>query len=116
MKLARFTVNGVTRSGAVLGDQVIDIAELDPTAPQTIRELLAAGPAGRQRIAQALRNPPAGHALSAVKLEAPIPDAQKYLAIGMNYQDHADEAAKGYCDPQEPALVQQAGELHHRPL
>ena len=29
-----------------------------------------------------------------MKLEAPIPDAQKYLAIGMNYQDHADEAAR----------------------
>ncbi|MDP2419286.1 MAG: hypothetical protein Q8M33_17645, partial [Hydrogenophaga sp.] len=36
----------------------------------------------------------AGHALSDVKLEAPIADAQKYLAIGMNYQDHADEAAR----------------------
>ena len=94
MKLARFTVDGVTRIGAVLGDQVIPIAQLDPDAPRTIRELLAVGPSGRQRIAQALRHPPAGLALSSVTLEAPIPDAQKYLAIGMNYQDHADEAAK----------------------
>jgi len=29
-----------------------------------------------------------------VRLEAPIPDPQKYLAIGMNYQDHAEEAAR----------------------
>jgi 2-keto-4-pentenoate hydratase/2-oxohepta-3-ene-1,7-dioic acid hydratase in catechol pathway len=31
--------------------------------------------------------------LADVKLEAPINDPQKFLAIGMNYQAHADEAA-----------------------
>lgn len=95
MKLARYTVDGRTTIGVVHGDQVIDVERLDPDAPKTIRELLALGLTGRQRIADALRNPPAGHALSAVKLQAPIPDAQKYLAIGMNYHDHAEEARKG---------------------
>jgi len=94
MKLARFTVNGHTTIGAVLGDQVVEIAKLDPSAPTTIRELLAAGVAGRSRIAEALLSVPVGHPLSAVRLEAPIPDAQKYLAIGMNYHDHAEEAAR----------------------
>jgi 2-keto-4-pentenoate hydratase/2-oxohepta-3-ene-1,7-dioic acid hydratase in catechol pathway len=94
MKLARFTVNQVTQIGVVHGDQVIEISKLDPAAPSTIRALLALGPQGRQAIAAALRNPPPGHSLSSVKLEAPVPDAQKYLAIGMNYQAHADEAAK----------------------
>ncbi|MBI3367698.1 MAG: fumarylacetoacetate hydrolase family protein [Burkholderiales bacterium] len=94
MKLARFTVNGHTTIGAVQGDQVIEIAKLDPSAPSTIRELLAVGLAGRQRIAEALRDAPSGHPLAAVRLEAPIPDAQKYLAIGMNYHDHAEEAAR----------------------
>jgi 2-keto-4-pentenoate hydratase/2-oxohepta-3-ene-1,7-dioic acid hydratase in catechol pathway len=94
MKLARFTVNQITQIGVVHGDQVIEISKLDPSAPATIRELLALGPQGRQAIAAALRNPPVGHKLSSVKLEAPVPDAQKYLAIGMNYQAHADEAAK----------------------
>ena len=94
MKLARFTVDGRTAVGVVHADQVIDITQLDPTAPQTIRALLAVGVAGRQRIADALRHPPAGHRLADVRLEAPIPDAQKYLAIGMNYHDHAEEAAR----------------------
>lgn len=94
MKLARFTINGTTTIGVVHGDQVIEVAKLDPTAPHTIRELLVVGTQGRQRIADALRNPPAGHPLSAVRLEAPIPDAQKYMAIGMNYHDHAEEARK----------------------
>jgi 2-keto-4-pentenoate hydratase/2-oxohepta-3-ene-1,7-dioic acid hydratase in catechol pathway len=35
----------------------------------------------------------AGFALGDVTLNAPIDDPQKFLAIGMNYQAHADEAA-----------------------
>ena len=42
-----------------------------------------------------MRDRPAGRPLASVRLEAPIPDAQKYLAIGMNYHDHAEEARKG---------------------
>src|SRR5690349_18077005 len=95
MKLARYSVAGRTAIGVVQGDQVIDIEALDPAAPKTIRELLARGVAGRRRIADALRDRPTGRALSAVKLLAPIPDAQKYMAIGMNYHDHAEEARKG---------------------
>jgi 2-keto-4-pentenoate hydratase/2-oxohepta-3-ene-1,7-dioic acid hydratase in catechol pathway len=94
MKLARFTVNGVTQLGVVVNDQIIEVAKLDPAAPTSMRELLAAGVAGRAGIAAALKQAPRGHALADVRLEAPMPDAQKYLAIGMNYQDHADEAAR----------------------
>jgi 2-keto-4-pentenoate hydratase/2-oxohepta-3-ene-1,7-dioic acid hydratase in catechol pathway len=94
MKLARYTVDGRTTIGAIRGDQVVDIDRLDPAAPRTIRELLALGVAARQRIADLVRNAPGGHPIAAVKLEAPIPDAQKYLAIGMNYHDHAEEARK----------------------
>ena len=94
MKLARYTQNGRTTVGAVVDDHVVEIATLDPTAPRTIRELLAAGVAGRARIAQALETAPRGTPLAQVRLEAPIPDAQKYLAIGMNYHDHAEEAAR----------------------
>ncbi|HSW25609.1 MAG TPA: fumarylacetoacetate hydrolase family protein [Burkholderiaceae bacterium] len=94
MKLARYTVDGRTTIGVVHRDQVIEIAALDPAAPKTIRELLALGPAGRARIAHGLQAGAEGVPLTKVKLEAPIPDAQKYLAIGMNYHDHAEEAAK----------------------
>ena len=94
MKLARYSVDGRTTIGVVQDDQVIDIDRLDPAAPKTIRELLALGVAGRERIAHALRDRPAGRPLAAVRLLAPIPDAQKYLAIGMNYHDHAEEARR----------------------
>lgn len=94
MKLARYSFNGRTTIGVVHDDQVFDIDQLDPSAPKTIRELLGAGDACRQRLAAALRTHPRGRALAEVDLLAPVPDAQKYMAIGMNYHDHAEEARK----------------------
>lgn len=95
MKLARYTFDARTGLGAVLDDRIIPLTLLDPAAPATIREILAAGPALIQRLNQALaRQQHAGIALSEVKLEAPIPDPQKYMAIGMNYHDHAEEAER----------------------
>ncbi|MDO9313274.1 MAG: fumarylacetoacetate hydrolase family protein [Burkholderiaceae bacterium] len=95
MKLARFTIAGRTVVGIIDGDRAVPLSQLDLAAPETLRELLAQGPQAIVRLAKALtEKQPAGHALADVRLEAPIPDAQKYMAIGMNYQDHADEAAK----------------------
>lgn len=94
MKLARYTHESVTTIGAVHGDRIVALSTLDASAPATIREVLAAGPALIERLQRALVQAQDGVALRDVKLEAPIPDAQKYLAIGMNYHDHAEEAAK----------------------
>ena len=94
MKLARYTHDGRTRIGVVVGQQVIDLQLLLPSAPATIREVLAAGRPLREAIAGALAGAPQGLPLDAVRLEAPVPDAQKYMAIGMNYHDHAEESAK----------------------
>jgi 2-keto-4-pentenoate hydratase/2-oxohepta-3-ene-1,7-dioic acid hydratase in catechol pathway len=95
MKLARFTIAGHTVVGVIDGDRAIPLSQLDPAAPETIRELLAQGPDEIIRLEKTLRDKrPSGHALADVRLEAPIPDAQKYMAIGMNYHDHAEEAAK----------------------
>jgi 2-keto-4-pentenoate hydratase/2-oxohepta-3-ene-1,7-dioic acid hydratase in catechol pathway len=94
MKLARFTVDGATHIGVIDGDRVIRISDLDPSAPASIAGILAAGGAQIQRLRAALAAGRRGYDLKQVRLQAPIPDAQKYLAIGMNYQDHADEAAR----------------------
>lgn len=96
MKLARISLEDRTTIGLVRDGRVIELSQLLPDAPSTIIEVLSAGAALRQRINAVLAVQPAGagHALSDVKLEAPIADAQKYMAIGMNYQDHADEAAR----------------------
>lgn len=90
MKLARFTVDGRTCLGKVVGDQVIDISAAVPDVGGSMRLLLDQLDALRGAI-EAVDAP--SFALAQVTLEAPIADPQKYLAIGMNYQDHADEAA-----------------------
>jgi 2-keto-4-pentenoate hydratase/2-oxohepta-3-ene-1,7-dioic acid hydratase in catechol pathway len=89
MKLARFTHNGSTRIGKVVGDRVIDLSGVSGVTG-SMRLLLADLPALRGAL-EACDAP--AFPLSDVVLEAPITDPQKYLAIGMNYQAHADEAA-----------------------
>lgn len=95
MRLARFTSDGQVQIGVVVRDSVIPLSQLVPDAPRSIKQVLAAGADLRGRIASAVRTANGGLPLSSVELEAPIPDPQKYLAIGMNYADHVEEARKG---------------------
>jgi 2-keto-4-pentenoate hydratase/2-oxohepta-3-ene-1,7-dioic acid hydratase in catechol pathway len=95
MKLARYALNGASSVGAIVGDRIVPLQQLDPSAPTSIRQILAAGPQLLKQLADALAQHQGGSiALADVKLQAPVPDAQKYLAIGMNYHDHAEEAAR----------------------
>lgn len=91
MKLVRFTIEGQTRLGKVVGDQVIDLTTLTDGGGSSMRQLIEALP--RLRGALEAASAPA-YALADVVLEAPIDDPQKFLAIGMNYKAHAEEAAK----------------------
>jgi len=96
MKLCRFTQAGRTRIGKVIGDQVVDLSAV-PGVSGSMRGLLAQLPALRPAL-EAVAQP--AWPLSAVRLEAPINDPQKFLAIGMNYQAHTDEAvAAGHKAP-----------------
>lgn len=88
MKLVRFTEQGRTRIGKVVGDQVIDLSGV-PGVSGSMRQLLTSLATLRPRL-DAVHSP--AFALSAVQLEAPIQDAQKFLGIGMNYRKHAEEA------------------------
>lgn len=92
MKLVTFSHRGRISIGKVAGDQVIDLPASDPALPATMLQLLQAGPAALDR-ARALE---AGRAatvpLADVRLEAPVPNPSKYLAIGMNYKKHVQEA------------------------
>lgn len=89
MKLTRFTVEGRTRLGKVVDDRIIDISTASPDAGHSMRLLLEQLESLRPAI-EALDAP--SFALADVVLEAPIADPRKYLAIGMNYQSHVDEA------------------------
>jgi 2-keto-4-pentenoate hydratase/2-oxohepta-3-ene-1,7-dioic acid hydratase in catechol pathway len=90
MKLCRFTVDGRTRLGKIVGGMVVDLTRAAPGCGDSMRALLEA--LGAHRAAIEAATAPA-FALSEVVLEAPIADPRKFLAIGMNYRAHADEAA-----------------------
>ena len=90
MKLARFSHGGVTSIGKIVGDRVIDLTPVLEGQGDSMRSLLADLDTLRPWIEGA--ETPA-LPLSEVRLLAPIHDPQKFLAIGMNYQAHADEAA-----------------------
>lgn len=88
MRLARFTANGTTAIGKVVGDRVVDLSGVEGVGP-SMRQLIADLPRLRPAL-EAATGP--SHALDAVDLEAPVNDPQKFLAIGMNYREHAEEA------------------------
>lgn len=90
MKLVRYKKNGETRLGKIVGDQVVDLTAVAPELGDSMRALLSR----RQELEGALAAAASpAYALAEVVLEAPINDPQKFLAIGMNYKAHAEEAA-----------------------
>jgi 2-keto-4-pentenoate hydratase/2-oxohepta-3-ene-1,7-dioic acid hydratase in catechol pathway len=88
MKLVRFKQQGAVKIGKLVDGKVIEFTGLP--GGSSMRALLADFPALRPEL-EAAGGP--GLDLAAVQLLAPIDDPQKFLAIGMNYQAHADEAA-----------------------
>lgn len=90
MKICRFTQNGKTRLGKVVNDRVVDLSGV-PGVTHSTRELLTKWSELRPAL-EASRSQSYGP--DEVTLEAPITDPQKFLAIGMNYRAHAEEAAK----------------------
>ena len=94
MKLVTFSCHGKTSIGKVVGNQVVDLCASVPGLPTTMRELLAGGAAMLQRARDAGVEQGMTFPLADVRLEAPVPNPSKYLAIGMNYAKHAEEARR----------------------
>ena len=88
MKLARFTQDGVTRIGKVVGGGVIDVTAVVGEGA-SMKALLERFDELRPRLKEA-DGPEVPFPL--LTLEAPIDDPRKFLAIGMNYEKHAQEA------------------------
>ncbi|WP_167051761.1 fumarylacetoacetate hydrolase family protein [Salinibacterium sp. ZJ77] len=90
MKIARYRIaDGPARLGRVDGTSLVDISDV-PGVGTSLREILPALPTLKGAIL-AVTGP--AIALSDVVLEAPIDAPSKYLGIGMNYKEHAAEAA-----------------------
>jgi 2-keto-4-pentenoate hydratase/2-oxohepta-3-ene-1,7-dioic acid hydratase in catechol pathway len=88
MKLCRFTQSGTTRIGKIENDHVVDLSSINGVGT-SMRDLISALPTLKDKL-ETFKGEKVP--LSSVRLEAPITDPQKFLAIGMNYEAHAEEA------------------------
>jgi 2-keto-4-pentenoate hydratase/2-oxohepta-3-ene-1,7-dioic acid hydratase in catechol pathway len=103
MQVVSYWSGSELRAGAVEGDRLID-AERVGAYPASVRAILASGrfeafvaDAGR-----ALAAGTATVALASVRLGPPVPDPDKIICLGLNYSDHAAEAAMAL--PKAPIL------------
>jgi 2-keto-4-pentenoate hydratase/2-oxohepta-3-ene-1,7-dioic acid hydratase in catechol pathway len=91
MRLATFTEAGSTRVGLLVDNTIVDLANAAPDLPREMRALLEAGGEARSAAERALRSGEARLDLDQVRLEAPIRQPGKILAVGLNYADHVAE-------------------------
>lgn len=91
MRLARYKFDGSSKLGVVVGDGVTCLDELGFTS---MMNLIAEGSDALEYIAAHVARRDASHRLSEVKLLAPLERPGKFLAIGMNYGKHVEEAEK----------------------
>jgi acylpyruvate hydrolase len=128
MKIVRYSQNGsAPRLGCLLGDdRVLDLeasaqaylqakgvvraatiaAALFPSG--STRGFLEGGPATQDMLNSVMeavnggKLPPIAQRLGSVRLHAPIADPGKFICIGLNYKDHAEET--GNPAPKEPPI------------
>jgi len=105
MRLARFEHEGVVRGGIVVGDEVVDLAAVDPVLPDDPVALVAAGPDALARADRVVRDAPR-MALDHVRLTNPVPRPHTFFAIGLNYADHIAES--GMDTPEHPVFFNKA--------
>ena len=118
MKLVRYSTNGqAPRLGALQGDRIADLqsslagsltrrgvvraqALAEALVPQSTRAFLEGGAATQEAVASITEwmTVPANSS----RLHAPIADPGKFICIGLNYRDHAEEA--GQAIPKEPPI------------
>ncbi len=96
MKLVRFDDGGSpdgAKIGAVKGDGVVDLVAAG-SRWTTIRAIAGGGAEALDGIREIVERSGPAVALEGLKLLAPIERPGKYLAIGMNYAKHLEEADK----------------------
>ncbi|MBO9376425.1 DUF2437 domain-containing protein [Sphingomonas histidinilytica] len=91
MKLLRYLADGSPRIGLVAGDGIVDIAGIAPEFTRII-DIVAGGADALARLRDRAAGASPRLALADARLLAPIERPGKYLAIGMNYGKHLEEA------------------------
>ena len=93
MKLVRFDCEGTARIGAIKGSNVVDLVASGSRWTQ-IREIAGAGHGALRELETLVDRATPTYSLTEVRLLPPIERPGKYLAIGMNYAKHLEEADK----------------------
>lgn len=101
-RLATFTVNGLTRYGAVCDHGVVDLSARHANDYPTLREVIAAG--ALTRIVDEADHTAPDFARDAVKFEPPIPQPEKIICVGINYPDRNAEYKDGSEAPKFPSM------------
>ena len=105
MRYVAFEESGKARLGAVVGDDIVDLSAVTGQA-NSVRAIvenadLQSKAAGLVADASAPRLPRAK-----CRLLSPLPNAGKFLCLGLNYADHAKEG--GHNVPDYPSLFMRA--------
>ncbi len=87
MRLVTFSQGGGARIGRLEGQEIVDLTASGH--PGDMRTLLEGNGLDAARSAEGPRL-----ALADAKLESPIPDPPKILAVGLNYADHVAETGR----------------------
>lgn len=93
MKLVSYEYAGQRGLGKVVADRVIPLDRMLPELPRDMTALLAQMEAFKNSL-EHVELPDEAPLLADVRLLPPVTHPQKYLAIGMNYKAHAEEAAR----------------------
>ena len=119
MKLATFSKDRQVRVGAVVDDSVVDGGG-DHTIPTEMNAFLAAGERAQQAMQRLIESGEYRIPLDQLQLEAPVPNAAKFLAVGLNYRDHIEETGLEW--PKYPTFftkqvscINRPGGVIHRP-
>ncbi len=100
MRLVSFHAADGVRLGVDTERGVVDVAEVAPDAPATMRELIAAGPEALERVRSAVGSATDAVPIEELRLAPVVPDPEKIICVGLNYRKHAAEG--GMPVPDQP--------------
>jgi 2-keto-4-pentenoate hydratase/2-oxohepta-3-ene-1,7-dioic acid hydratase in catechol pathway len=93
MKLLRYQDGATAKIGAIKEERVVDLVAAGSPWP-TVRAIVEAGPRSLDHLQEMMAYAQPSHDLANLTLLPPIERPGKYLAIGMNYAKHLEEADK----------------------
>ena len=93
MKIVRYKKGSTIHLGVVKEDGIVDLGSLTAKYP-TVRSIITGGSDALGALRDIVSTSEPSLALDRAQLIAPIERPGKYLAIGMNYKKHVEEAAR----------------------